>query len=304
MHFKLRHLEVFHAVMEEGSVTKAAERLNLSQPAISSALTAMEEMLGYQLFHRSKGHFTPRPEAFLLQADAELSLMAVEQFSARARLIGQGRVGLVRIGTIGAAASGVLPEVTSAFVRDNPSVEIDLQVHSSSRIAYLVGNGQLDVGLVEAPVAAASVFGVSIEVPCVCIFHESSDLARLSVVSPNDLVGLPLIGIQNGHQIERQLTEVCSQAGIELHVAVRGFYFSIVRRMVANVGGVAIVDAINGVPPLDDGVVWRPFEPKITYQMALITKTGAAMSRPASEFADRLQKALVAVAQSVKRTQV
>lgn len=81
MHLKLRHLEVFHAVMEEGSVSKAADRLHLTQPAISIALSRLEDMLGFPLFHRSKGHFAPRPEAYLLHMDAELSILAVEQFS-------------------------------------------------------------------------------------------------------------------------------------------------------------------------------------------------------------------------------
>ena len=95
MHLKLRHLEVFHAVMEEGSVSKAADRLYLTQPAISIALSRLEDMLGFPLFHRSKGHFAPRPEAYLLHMDAELSILAVEQFSNRARLIKQGGTGLL-----------------------------------------------------------------------------------------------------------------------------------------------------------------------------------------------------------------
>ncbi len=292
MYLKLRHLEVFHAVMEEGSVTKAAEALNLSQPAISTALSRLEAMLGYPLFHRSKGHFTPRPEAFLLHADAELSLMAVEQFAARARLIGQGRAGLVRVGSIGAVAMGPLPELVSAFTKDNPLVEIDLQVRSSNRISYLVGNGQLDIGLIEAPAAAAAISSVEISLPCVCIFHESSDLARCAVVTPEDLAGQKMIGIQNGHQVDRQLIDVCSQAGESLQVAVRGFFFAVVRRMVASAGGVAIVDALNGVPQLGDGVMWRPFAPQIDYRVALITKAGADPTIPAAAFAERLRSVL------------
>ncbi len=296
MHLKLRHLEVFHAVMEEGSVSKAAEALNLSQPAISTALTRLEEMLGYGLFFRSKGHFTPRPEAFLLHADAELSLMAVEQFSARARLIGQGRAGLIRVGSIGAAAMSILPELVSSFTRDNPLVEIDLQVRSSNRISYYVSNGQLDIGLIEAPAAAAGISSIELPVPCVCIFHESSELAQHSVITPKDLAGQRLIGIQNGHQVDRQIIDVCSQAGVELEITVRGFFFAVVRRMVSHAGGVAIVDALNGMQPFGDGVLWRPFEPGINYRMALIIKSGAAPAKPAAEFADRVRLALTQAA--------
>lgn len=300
MHVKLRHLEVFHAVMEEGSVTKAAETLNLSQPAISTALSRLEAMLGYSLFYRSKGHFTPRPEAFLLHADAELSLMAVEQFEARARLIGQGRTGLVRVGSIGAAAIGLLPELVSSFTRDNPLVEIDLQVRSSNRISYLVGNGQLDIGLIEAPAAAASISSIEMSLPCVCIFHESSELAQRTLITPEDLNGQKMIGIQRGHQVDRQLASVCSQAGVSLEISIWGFFFAVVRRIVAQAGGVAIVDALNGVPQLGDGVQWRPFAPVIGYNVALITKAGATPSKPASAFANRLTEALEQAAEAVR----
>jgi DNA-binding transcriptional LysR family regulator len=292
MHLKLRHLEVFHAVMEEGSVTKAAERLNLSQPAISTALTKLEEMLGFALFYRSKGHFTPRPEAFLLNEDAELSLMAVEQFANRARLIGRGGVGLVRIGAIGAPAFALLPELISAFVTDHPLVEVDLQVRSSTQISYLVANGQLDIGLIEAPVAAASIVATEIVLPCVCIMREDSDLAFKHAVTPQDLVGQRLIGIQNVNQVDRQLREVCSAAGVEIETTVRGFFFAVVRRMISAGGGVALVDALNGMQTLSDGVVWRSFEPRIDYRIAMITKVGAELSKPAKDFSGRLLETL------------
>lgn len=83
MHLKLRQLEVFYAVMEEGSVSRAAERLHLTQPAVSIALSSLEDQLGFQLCDRSPGHFTPRAEAEMLIADAELSILATQQFVKR-----------------------------------------------------------------------------------------------------------------------------------------------------------------------------------------------------------------------------
>lgn len=304
MHLKLRHLEVFHAVMEEGSITKAAEALNLSQPSISTALTKLEDMLGYKLFIRSKGHFMPKPEAYLLHSDAELSLMAVEQFASRARLIGQGRVGLIRVGAIGAVATGVLPELISAFSKENPLVEIELQVRSSSKITYLVGNGQLDIGLTEDPTAAPAVTTSSIAVPCVCIFHETSPLKKLTKVEPKDLIGQRLVGIQRGHQVDRQLVEVCAKDRVEPETPIHGFFFAVVRRIVANRGGVAIVDALNGLQSLQDGVLWRPFHPRIDYQISLISKSGVAPSKPARDFSERIREALKKSAHEVEQLEL
>jgi DNA-binding transcriptional LysR family regulator len=284
MHLKLRHLEVFHAVMEEGSVSKAADRLHLTQPAISIALSRLEDMLGFPLFHRSKGHFAPRPEAYQLHLDAELSIMAVEQFSNKARLIKLGGTGLLRVAAIGAAAFGLMPGLVARFAAENPLVEIDLQVRSSHQIAYFVGNGQSDIGLVEAPVAAPSLVTETFSLPCVCIFPSDSPLAAKDCIVPQDLAGQRLVGIQDRNQMDRQVRAVCAAAGAESHPTLHGFFFAVVRRMVAEGAGVAIVDALNGCLPLNDGVCWRPFAPEIRYETALIVKAGAELSLPAQAF--------------------
>lgn len=300
MHLKLRHLEVFHAVMEEGSVSKAAERLHLTQPAISIALTRLEDMLGYQLFHRAKGHFAPRPEAYLLHDDAELSIMAVEQFANRARLLKTGGAGLIRVGTIGAPAFSLLPRLVAGYTAENPSVEIDMQIRSSTKIAYLVGNGQLDIGIVEAPVAAPSLQVQNFHLPCVCIFPAGCDLEHKACITPRDLADHRLIGIQDRNQVDRQVQAVCADAGVEVRASVHGFFFAAVRRLVAEGAGIAIVDALNGCQALNDGVLWRAFAPEIRYHTAVITKTGAELSVPAQAFVNRLSDEMAAAANAVE----
>lgn len=275
--------------MEEGSVSKAAERLHLTQPAISIALTRLEDMLGYQLFHRAKGHFAPRPEAYLLHEDAELSIMAVERFANRARLIKSGGTGLIRVGTIGATAFGLLPQLVAKFTAENPRVEIDMQIRSSNKISYLVGNGQLDIGLVEAPVAAPSLYSQQFTLPCVCIFPTGSELERKACITPQDLADHRLIGIQDSNQVDRQVRSVCADAGLEVQAPLHGFFFAAVRRLVAEGAGVAIVDALNGCLDLTDGVSWRVFAPEVQYKVALITKTDTQLSQPAQAFLQRLE---------------
>lgn len=292
MNLKQRHIEVFHAVMEEGSITKAAYRLNLSQPAVSIALTNLEEAIGYSLFHRAKGHFSPRPEAFQLAADAEMSVMAMERFENRAKLIGKGGEGYIRIGSFGGPAFSVLPRYMSHFAEHNPLVGVDLQVRSSAQIAHLVRNGQLDLGLIEAPVAAGGVTAQEFESPCVCIMPQDAPLASRSTVGPKDLVGQRLIGIESTNQVERALVKICSEAGVEIQLSMRGYFFAVVRRMVAEGGGIAIVDAFNGLQDLGDGIVARPFSPKVVHRLALITNADASLSLPTQRFADGLVQVL------------
>lgn len=296
MQIKIRHLEVFHAVMEEGSVSKAAQRLNLSQPAVSIALSNLEDLIGFPLFHRAKGHFSPRPEAFQLQADAELSIMAVERFANMAKLVQSGASGYIRVGSFGGPALSLLPGLLSRFSNSFPQVQIDLQVRSSAQIAYLVGNGQLDLGLVEAPAAAANIVAREFESACVCIMREDDALASRLTIGPHDLAARPIVGIDAGNQVERALHRICNEAGVELRIGVRGFFFAVVRRIIAEGGGIALVDRYNGTQNLGDGVVARPFLPGVPHRVALITNIDARLSQPAIDLSERVAQALSASA--------
>lgn len=293
MHLKLRHLEVFHAVMAEGSISKAADRLFLTQPAVSIALAKLEEMLGYPLFHRSKGHFEPRPEAYLLKQDAVSAILGVEHFANRARLVGEGRVGLIRVGGLGLTSMNLLPELVGEFTEERPLLDIHMNVLPSSQVIRMVGNGQLDIGIVETPIISPSLSARSVLLPGVCIMKKTSPLAVHKAITPQLLADQNLIGILDGNLMERQLHRVMSEDGVEYRPRIKGYMFAMVRRLVADGVGVAIVDTITGCQSLDDGVVWRPFAPAVNYDIALITKSDAIMSTMAEEFAEQLFERLV-----------
>lgn len=295
MNLKLRHLATFHAVMEEGSISKAADRLGLTQPAVSIALTRLEEMLGYSLFHRSKGYFVPRPEAEQLHADAELAILAFEKFSSNAQYIGRGAKGLIRIGSIGSAGINFLPSVISQFYLSHDQVELDMHVRSSPQIAQLVGNGQMDIGILEAPVAAHSLDVVKFALPCVCIMRQDDPLIEHQSVRPEHLSGRRLISVNENHTLDRKLREAFVDAGCPWKSDIRSYFYAIMRNLVANGTGVAIVDVLNGCAEINDGVVWRPFEPLLTYDIALVTRQGSTLPPACQAFFDKLKAALEAV---------
>lgn len=284
MHLKIRHLSVFHAVMEEGSISKAAERMGLTQPAVSTSLANLEEMLGYPLFTRSKGHLAPKPEAEQLHADAELALLSFERFTSRAQRIGEGAEGLVRLGTIGSTALHFCPDVVSEFLATRDKVEVALQVRSSAQIASLVGAGQMDIGLVEASETAPSIDATMVAIPCVAILRRDDPLAAEPALTPKHFADRRLISVGEDHTLDRRIRAAFGQAGVPWRSVVRCYFFSIMRRLVAKGAGVAIVDAVNGCAELQDDVVWRPFAPTITFDLAVISRADAQLRGPAKDF--------------------
>src|SRR3954464_6432118 len=68
---RLRHIEVFHAIMQVGTISGAAKMLHISQPAVTKVLQHAELQLGMPLFERVRGKLIPRPEAHRLYAESE-----------------------------------------------------------------------------------------------------------------------------------------------------------------------------------------------------------------------------------------
>ncbi|RSN11676.1 hypothetical protein DMB42_13975 [Nonomuraea sp. WAC 01424] len=106
---KLRHLVVVVAVADQGGVLRAAERLRLAQPAVTRCLRELEHILGVQLFVRGPRGVTPTPsgEAFLEHARAVLA--ELRRAGERVSGLAAGALGTVRVGTLPAGSSVLLP---------------------------------------------------------------------------------------------------------------------------------------------------------------------------------------------------
>lgn len=292
MRLKLRALEVFHAVMEEGSISNAAKRLNLSQPAVSVALANLEEDLGFALFHRSKGAFAATTEAQLLHEEAEQSLLAIGRVASRAKQIREGGAGSIRVATFGGPAINYLPRIISEFTATRPRIEIDLHVRSSRQVLPLVGGGQADIGIVEAPISAPSLEFEIFAFKCVCLVREDHPLAAVDVITPRHLDGQQIIGIMPSHVIDRQVERIFAKEVIELISPIKCYFFAIARNLVRDGVGVAIVDPANGLADIPDGVVGRPFRPVVTYEMSLVRRAKVQLSPVAQAFFDLLRQRL------------
>ena len=293
MRLKLRHLEVFNALFEAGSVSRAAERLNVSQPAVSVALKNLEEELGFPLFHRDRGYFAPTQEAAQLQEEVEQGIAALERVEKRAETIRTGDTGTVTIATNGAMSYNFLPRVIAHFQKDHPGTRVELRVHSSRRVASWVASHRVDIGLIDTPVPAAGLDARLFQMECVCIMQSTDPLATLDVVTPEALRDRPVIAVTGDHMVDRQLGEVMSRAQVPLNHVASSYFYAIARNLVAAGEYVSLVDPVNGKAEIADGVIWRPFAPRILHGLALITSAGQPLGIAASRLKDRISEGLM-----------
>lgn len=285
-------MEVFNALIEAGSVSRAAVRLNLTQPAVSIALSNFEAELGFSLFHRERGFFTPTTEAMLLHKEVVNGLQAISRVQERAVGILSGQTGRVSIATNGVLAFNFLPKLLASFQQDHPNIKIEIKVHSSRQIATWVADHNIDIGLIDLPVPVAGLDARVFELECVCAMHKDDPLAELETVLPQSLAGRSVINITGDHQIDHQLDTLLAEANVAVSRDATAYYFAIARNLVAAGRYLAILDPINGKIDLKDDVVWRPFSPRIDNNLAVITAKGHSIGQAALEVQTRIHSAL------------
>ena len=149
---ELRQLKYFLAVAEEGQITRAAEKLNMTQPPLSQQIILLEEELGVQLFNRSKKRVQLTEAGRALQNRAEQIMELMKSAVRDVADTTEGLGGRLSIGSITSSGRSVVPEYTLRYHRLYPRVTFDLRQGDSRHIFELLDSGLIDVGHVRLPI--------------------------------------------------------------------------------------------------------------------------------------------------------
>ena len=152
---ELRHLRYFVAIAEERSFTRAAERLWVAQPGLSSQIRRLESELGVRLFDRhTRGvDLTDAGELFLERARATLA--AADAARATGRDLEAGVVGTVRLGLVTETPATVTPSLLAAFGRSHPDVEVTVVESYGGTLLRDLRDGRLDAVIAPSLFASA-----------------------------------------------------------------------------------------------------------------------------------------------------
>src|SRR5450631_721359 len=141
---ELNHLQSFIAVAKLGHLTRAAETLHLSQPALSGQIKALEENLGVTLFERSSSGMALTTSGRRLLEDAQRVIEAVEQLKHAAQRLRGLTTGTLKLGTVLEPATLRLGEMLALAFERHPQLELELHQVLSSDALVGVRNGTLD----------------------------------------------------------------------------------------------------------------------------------------------------------------
>ncbi|MBX4957306.1 LysR family transcriptional regulator [Rhizobium lentis] len=189
----IRTLACFVAVAEDLHFRRAAERMNLTQPALSQRIRALEGEVGADLFERDRRGvaLTPAGAAFL--GPAREAVRHANMAKAEALRAVRGEVGRLRLGFTPIAFYGVLPEAVQAFRIRHPQVEVDLIEMSSPKVEAALASADIDLGVLHPPVSRDLILYALPDEPFVLALPATHRLAEQAVIRVADLAHEPLL---------------------------------------------------------------------------------------------------------------
>jgi len=281
----IRQLQALKAVIEHHTTTRAAERLGLTQPAVSGLIAALEKQLQIPLFERQKGRLLPTPEACRLARDAETVLISYTRLEQHARELGRLTSGELQIVSLPGPALEFMPRAIAEFLGDKPDVHLHFEIRPSVEVQSLIGAEYMDLGLTELPIRDQRLDCDLMTMRCVCVLPKDHPLAGRSFVTPADLDGAPFIALGSNHTVYSLLAAAFDRAGVRFDVRANVQLFAPICMLVACGAGVTVVDPVSAGIYRDRGMVSVvPFEPPIPYTIGLITPAGKPRSLLTQEF--------------------
>lgn len=290
---EFRQLRYFVAVAEELSFSRAAERLNVSQPPLSMQIKALEQELGTPLLNRTRRKVEMTPAGMILLESARKTLGELRRATEVVNLATRGEAGLIRMGfTSSVPMLDMFSNLMRAVRARYPEVRIELQHMSTMKQLDAIVADDLDVGILRPPYyfrTGPDVVAYRIWRDELTVFlpanHRLADLP--GPINLAELVVEPFVGIAPdiGCGMYDHVVTICNHAGFTPKVVQHVRELGSVLGLVAAGIGVSILPKCYqrvGIP----GVVSRPLaEPGADSEMLLVVKANA-VSAPLRRFVD------------------
>ena len=279
----LEHLKAFAAVIDSGSFSAAAERLSLSQPAVSLQIRQLEKRLGATLIERVGRRAKPTA------AGTELLIHAGHIDAAVASAINavaphaSGALGRLRLGTGATACTYLLPPLLRDLRQRYPRVEITVTTGNTADIVKAVEENNIDLGLVTLPAG-----GRSLEVTPVCddefVLVAPRDMVLPARLTAAVLARLPVMAYEPGGNTRRLVDDWFARSGITLQPVMSLGNDEAIKAMVAAGLGCAVLTAMPAGRERRSGALQvRSLSPRLHRTLAIVVRRDKKLHRVLGE---------------------
>lgn len=305
MHLNLAHLAYVVAVAKRGSITEASLEVGISQPAISAAISGIEQTYGYKLFvrNRAKG-LSPTPVGRNFVSRAQVLLDEASGFHNEVMGLGEQIAGEVQVACYHVIAPYVLPPVVSALAEKYPAVSVRLHEGSLVEVVNTVKEGVADIALTydmfdDSTVHLEQLLAVRPHV----LMAKQHPLAVRNAVSLDDLAQYPFVMLDIPGVREYYQT-LFRQRGIQPNVQFRAQSLEMVRSMVGmNLGySFAMLPIHNSHSYSGDVLVRCPLSHDVqNANLCLVSPKDITAPKLTKVFADICREAIAAAVETHTR---
>jgi LysR family carnitine catabolism transcriptional activator len=286
----LPRIRSFVAVAEERQFRRAAERVGLSQPALSAQLRELEEYLGAALLSRTTRNvrLTAEGEKFLqrarnILADLESAVLEVRDQASLRR-------GRLAVASIPSVASRILPGIAATFQQRFPGIDVQVIELGARDVQRCVAGGDADFGIAAKPDRNSELaFTFMLRDRFVGLVPKTSALAQRRRVHLQALFKYPLITTVPGTSIRSTLERACQEHGQSLRVTHSVTQHQTVVAMVGAGLGVSLLPNLSLTENTEVTQV-MVVDPQITRDLGVVQRKGEAASSAAREFIGALSQ--------------
>jgi DNA-binding transcriptional LysR family regulator len=299
----LRQISYFVALYEEGSVTRAAERVHVVQPALSMQIAKLERELGQILFDRQPKAVVPTVAGRALHRRVRPILDDVAAAHAAMARLSTAVSGRVTAGILSSLTMSVVPSVLLRFAEAHPDVEVSLADGTTSSFIASVGDGSLDLAVINRPERP---LGLVVEALCaeemVLVGGRDTALPVPLPLRPRDLARFDLLLPSSRNGLRSALDLRLRADGVALSPKLELDLVPAIAEVVTRSALFTILPAIAVSRPLADGSLraYRIGEPSLVRQLAIVHRRDMPLSRAATEFVAILTEELAAATTSVR----
>jgi len=241
---ELRHFVYFLAVAEELHYRKAAERLYISQPGLSTQIKQMETILDVKLFNRDKKRVSLTPAGQFLKAEVAFILNHIAQTKKQLSLIDKGYLGELRIGFLGSAMQNVIPDLLVKLKENFPDIHTSLEELSNHAQLNALQKDSLDIAFVRLArvpkgIQIRPVFEDTFSVVVPKDFHiNAANFKGMRQFAENDFI---LFSQDYSSLYYNTVMSICEDAGFTPKVSHKSVHALTIFKLVENKLGIAIV---------------------------------------------------------------
>jgi DNA-binding transcriptional LysR family regulator len=284
--FKLRQLQAFKAVAETGSITKAAEMLGISQPAVSRLISDFSASMDLELFQRRRGILEPTSDSRHLLTEVRRILAGLDHLEDLRRDLKERTGGHMRIACLPGFATSHLPQILARFLKERPGVTVALEPDRPERILEWIIGEQYDCGITDDFAGHPATESIDLFVRSACILPKGHPLAHKPVITPRDLAEEKLIHTRRDSGFYRRLSRAFAEYETEMNSLVEVRQFTSACLMVREGVGASVVSALDAEGFRDSGIIIKPFEPKIHHRLSILFPSAVSVPRVVRDFMD------------------